>query len=214
MSGGWSRKIHGSTYTVQWMPVLAGPAMLAAYHDAPRQGEPAMTTRHVDALSRDFAAASRRGLLATLGTAILAALVGGHAEAARATRQKAQRVRSATPERRDGCRRKKRCKRKKKHNQPIFPSPLSPPPPPPPLPPPFCAGQADDTVCDGGRCLQGVCNPTPACAGGEERCTTDDACCSGRCTPMEGGRKCQFGAGGSVCVDGDACLSGVCTGYR
>jgi hypothetical protein len=174
-----------------------------------------MATRYVDALSRAFAVASRRGFLAALGTAILAALAGGDAEAARATRQEGPRLRAATPKRRDGHRRKTRRRRKKNDSHPTTPPPPPPAPPPSPLPPPpFCAGQADDTVCEGGRCLQGVCNPTPTCAGGEQRCTADAVCCSGHCEPMEGGKKCQYGAPGSVCLDGDSCLSGVCTGYR
>jgi hypothetical protein len=113
-----------------------------------------MTTRYVDALSCAFADASRRGLLATLGTAILAALAGGHAETARATRQQAPRLRAATPKRRDGHRRKTRRRRKNDDSQPTTPPPPPPVPPPPPRHPSAPARKMTLSVTGAGACWE------------------------------------------------------------
>jgi hypothetical protein len=113
---------------------------------------------------------------------------------------------SATIIERSGAAAKKKRHHKKKRGQ-------SPPPSPPP-PPPTCATLPDDTNCDGGRCLGGVCNPTPTCAESGTACTAPAAaaCCSGSCHPVD--FVCDRARAGGVCLSDGDCDSGVCVGYR
>jgi hypothetical protein len=109
----------------------------------------------------------------------------------------------------------KRCRKRKGKNarktcatkQPNQPNAI---PANPPLP--FCASQADDAPCAGGKCLRGVCNPTPICTGGELPCLTGEECCGGECSPEN--KLCGRGPAGHVCLDGKDCASGVCVGHR
>jgi hypothetical protein len=80
-----------------------------------------------------------------------------------------------------------------------------------------CVNKANDSACDdGGKCLDGVCNPRPECTdgnvGGCEPNPT--SCCSGTCDVPPPGGVCQLGSAGAQCKANSGCISGSCIGFR
>src|SRR5687768_5852805 len=79
----------------------------------------------------------------------------------------------------------------------------------------FCASQPDDTACTGGRCLNGTCNPTPACKPTDQPCPGGSAeCCGGGCSGGSTARCIGRVSDGSACQVGQDCISGRCIGHR
>jgi len=80
-----------------------------------------------------------------------------------------------------------------------------------------CQAASDDTACNSnGRCLKGICNPRPTCAGAGADCGTNKSeCCSGGCvTTASSFDSCVAGTIGSPCRDTVDCVSHICVGYR
>lgn len=144
-----------------------------------------------DGLTRSLATVgSRRRALALALSGALASVVAREDAAAHDARKKCKK--------KSGQQKKKCRKKARKHNDS---HPTS-----------SCTGRPDDAVCPGGKCLQGVCNPTPSCTGGGQPCPTVGQCCVGTCD--DEGNTCGRGPVGSVCLTGRDCVSGVCRGHR
>ena len=82
----------------------------------------------------------------------------------------------------------------------------------------ICISAADDVSCNGdGRCLDGQCNPRPACTSAGFGCDLQapETCCSTVCVPTGPfNAACQISVAGQVCKSNDDCASGSCVGYR
>jgi hypothetical protein len=83
-----------------------------------------------------------------------------------------------------------------------------------------CAGQLDDTPCNGlGKCLASACNPRPSCNNdscGPPSNTGDTGCCGEYCLgtgPSQPGF-CRRGEVGHQCYNNVDCIQSNCTGYR
>jgi hypothetical protein len=172
-----------------------------------------------DSLARSLATASSRrralgGLLA--GALGLVGWPGGEDAAAHDLKAKCKKKSGEA---------KKKCLKKAKKHAATHADETPPPPPPPACDPAcgvcqVCAGGEclranDNAVCNGsGRCLNGVCNPQPACLGlSDKTCTASEQCCTGVC---DVGDSCNTPAlpDDRQCRENGDCISGHCVGYR